>query len=138
MKVVEKSFFCKFRCMRWYMTNLVYLCYTEKSRIKLYTDLFICYDGIGQTGIHLGAVHHYLSRGLNATWTFFISLAMASAHIILLFRISCYSASSTVFGHSIPNLYVRFMYLALRFFTRAIMTSHFFNIYGTHQLKPGS
>ncbi len=47
-----------------------------------------------------------LATGLNAIQTFLISLAMASDHIVFPLHLSIFSASSTVFWHSIPILCV--------------------------------
>ncbi len=58
-------------------------------------------------------------------------------HSIVILKLSS-SASSTVFGHLIPNLWVYLRYnWVLLFLTRMMITSHFFIVCSIHELKPG-
>ncbi len=75
------------------------------------------------------------SRGFNANGTFTIPLVMTPAHIVLLFCLAPSNASSTVLGHSIPNLWVCFRYLVLCFSTRDIMWLPLLSTCDTHNIK---
>ncbi len=78
------------------------------------------------------------SSELNATLTFFISLAMTSAQREEPDHLSMARALSTNFGRGRPYLCVLFKYLTLRCFTSKMMVSLFLRNQNTHQLKPGS
>ena len=57
---------------------------------------------------------------------------------MLLFFLSSSNASFTELGISIPNLWLRFRYLGIRFHIREMIRSRFFSTCITHQLKAGS
>jgi hypothetical protein len=79
-----------------------------------------------------------LASILNAIYTFFISLLIASAQRVFPFFLSRTYASATEWGTSMPNLCVFFRNCALRFLTNAMMCLRLHNTVFTHQLKAGS
>ena len=74
-------------------------------------------------------------RTSNATRTFFISRANPSLQKVVPVRRSISKASFTVFGRSIPNLWVLLWYRLLRAF--AIIRSRRCKVGPTHQAKAG-